>query len=185
MPDAVEVPRLDGRAVLGREEQVRFPPADTGGLLVAFPIGETEPKGGADDIRVRARCLGLAVQQLPTDPLELVLDADGHGVEVDGVRREAQELAFAESFDEDQDVGGVVGVVVVTGGGEERRASSLVQRLRFFLRTVGSFASLTTLRRISSSSIAQFSARRKQSRTSFNVRTEIRRWQQLPIAQQR
>ena len=57
------------------------------------PDRRTEPKGvptpvGMGRVGVGARRLGLAVKQLPTDPLELVLDADGHGVEVDGVRRE-------------------------------------------------------------------------------------------------
>lgn len=124
LPGALEVAWLDGRAIAGGEYEAVFVPRLSGGCscLVALLLSELE--GGQADVGqgesgVRRLGLGVAMEELPADSLQLAADGQLSGIEVYVLPRQSQGLALAESGDEDQGIGGVERVLVGAGRFEE------------------------------------------------------------------
>jgi hypothetical protein len=118
IPGAVEVPRLDGGAVPGREHETKVVPGCAGRHTSRLLVRPVPSERNHTDARQRQCGVGLLglrlpVQQLPADPLELVAHPQLACVSVDVGPGESQDLALAESERENQDKGGVEKVVGV------------------------------------------------------------------------
>ena len=113
---AIEVARLDRGTIVGGEHRASFDPAIPGTLQVGVLLLLAELQDGDAQIDGRQRCLGglgldLAAMQLVADSLDLLSDIEIGGVEVDQIPGQAEDFALAQAHDEDQDEGGVEGLV--------------------------------------------------------------------------
>ena len=93
-----------------------FDPAIPGTLQVGVLLLLAEFQDGDAQIDERQGCLGglgldLAAMQLVADSLDLLSDIEIGGVEVDQIPGQAEDFALAQAHDEDQDEGGVEGLV--------------------------------------------------------------------------
>jgi hypothetical protein len=121
---AVEVTRLDGRAMAGGEYQAGLDPGPTCPGTVSLLLLPAEPECGDAEVRkgewrVGGFGLGLAAQELVVNALYLLADVQLARAEIDQVPGEPEQFASAQAENEDQDVGRIQYVIVAAGGLQE------------------------------------------------------------------